>query len=115
MSEETIKQSGHLGEGLYSILSTALSKHDEVWQDAEKARQLRSRLIEILNVPLRVRLRVRFACGLADSLFEHPEISHATAPLSKMPKIYCIKLGFSAVSTDVRFVADKTNAGETTR
>jgi hypothetical protein len=30
---------------------------DTVQQDAEKVRQLRSRLIEILNVPLRVRLR----------------------------------------------------------
>jgi hypothetical protein len=40
-------------------------------QDAEKGRQLRSRLIEILNVPLRVRLQFRFVCGLADDLFEH--------------------------------------------
>jgi hypothetical protein len=31
---------------------------------AEKGPQLRSRLIEILNVPERVRLRFRFACGL---------------------------------------------------
>jgi hypothetical protein len=36
-------------EALYNILSAALSKHDKVWQDAGKARQLRSRLIEILN------------------------------------------------------------------
>ena len=34
---------------------------------------LRSRLIEILNVPLRVRLRFRLVCGLVDDLFEHPE------------------------------------------
>ena len=38
-------------------------------QDAEKARQLRSRLIEILNVPQRVRLRFRLACGLAGRPF----------------------------------------------
>jgi hypothetical protein len=44
---------------------------DAAGQDAEKGRRLRSRLIEILNVPLRVRLRFRFACGLADGLFEH--------------------------------------------
>ena len=42
---------------------------DTVQQDAEKVRQLRSRLIEILNVPLRVRLRFRLACGLADRPF----------------------------------------------
>ena len=38
---------------------------ETVWQDAEKARQRCSRLIEILNVPPRVRLRFRLACGLA--------------------------------------------------
>ncbi len=81
MSEEIIGQSGHSGEALYSILSAAISKHGKVWQDAEKARQLRSRLIEILNVPLRVRLRFRFACGLADSLFEHPEVGLTSAQL----------------------------------
>ena len=54
MSEGTIEQSGHFGEALYNILLAALSKHDEVWQDAEKARQLRSRLIEILNVPIEI-------------------------------------------------------------
>ena len=69
MSEGILEQSGHSGETLYNILLAALSKHDEVWQDAEKARQLRSRLIEILNVPLRVRLRFRFACGLAGQPF----------------------------------------------
>jgi hypothetical protein len=41
-------------------------------QAAEKIRQLRSRLIEILNVPAMVRLRFRFACGLANGLFEQP-------------------------------------------
>jgi hypothetical protein len=81
MREGTIEQSGHSGEALYNILSAALSKRAEMKQDAEKARQLRSRLIEILNVPLRVRLRIRFACGLADSLFEHPEVGCTIAPL----------------------------------
>ena len=38
-------------------------------QDAEKARQLRSRLIEILNVPSRARLRFRFSCGFAGRTF----------------------------------------------
>ena len=80
MSEGIVEQSIHSKEALYNILPIALSKRDEVWQDAEKARQLRSRLIEILNVPLRVRLQFRFACGLADSLFEHPEVALTAAP-----------------------------------
>ncbi len=42
---------------------------ETVQQDAEKARQLRSQLIEILNVPPRVRLRFRLACGLAGRPF----------------------------------------------
>ena len=124
-------------EALYNILSAALSKHDKVWQDAGKARQLRSRLIEILNgdpaasplggahrrdapysshrAPQRVRLRFRFACGLADSLFEHRETSHTTAPLSKMPTMYCVKLGIPAARKGVRVAVDKTNDRETSR
>jgi hypothetical protein len=39
------------------------------WQGAEKVRQQRSRFIEILNVPQRVRLRFRLACGLAGRPF----------------------------------------------
>ena len=52
-------------------------------QDAEKARQLRSRLIEILNVPLRVRLQFRLVCGLADDLFERlaPPRQDASFPM----------------------------------
>jgi hypothetical protein len=69
MREENVGQPDHAGEVLYSILSATLSKRHEGWQDAEKARQRRSRLIEILNVPLRVRLRFRFACGLAERPF----------------------------------------------
>jgi hypothetical protein len=112
MSEGIVGQFGHSGESLYNILSAALSKRDEAYHDAEKARQLRSRLIEILNVPLRVRFRFRFACGLADSLFEHPEVSYTTAPLSKVPTMYCIRLSFSRSLKDVRVIADKTNARE---
>jgi hypothetical protein len=51
MSERIVGQSGHTEEALYNILLTALSKRDAIWQDAEKVRQLRSRLTEILNVP----------------------------------------------------------------
>ena len=38
-------------------------------QDAEEACQRRFRLIEILNVPQRVRIRFRLACGLAGQSF----------------------------------------------
>jgi hypothetical protein len=39
MREGTNEQFDHLGEALYNILFAALSKRDEAWQDAEKARQ----------------------------------------------------------------------------
>src|SRR5688572_3149943 len=63
----------------------------------------------------RVRLRVRFACGLADSLFDHPEISHTTARLTKMHTMYCVRLGFPAARKGVRIAVDKANDGETSR
>jgi hypothetical protein len=43
-------------------------------QDAEKACQQRSRIVQTLNVPLRVRLGPSLAAALLDSLFEHPAI-----------------------------------------
>ena len=36
MSEGNVGQSGHSEKALYNILPAALSKYDEVWQDAEK-------------------------------------------------------------------------------
>jgi len=41
-------------------------------QDAETVRQRRSRFVQILNVPQRVRFRSLLAAALLDSLFEHP-------------------------------------------
>jgi len=41
-------------------------------QDAEKARQRRSRIVQILNVPQRARLRSSLAAALLSGLFEHP-------------------------------------------
>jgi hypothetical protein len=40
--------------------------------DAEKVRQHRSRIVQILNVPQRVRLRSSLAAALLNGLFEHP-------------------------------------------
>jgi hypothetical protein len=44
----------------------------ERYQDAEKASQRRSRIVQTLNVPQRVRLEPSLAAALLDSLFEHP-------------------------------------------
>ena len=41
-------------------------------QDAEKVRQRRSRLLEILNVPQRYASGFDSPAALLDSLFEHP-------------------------------------------
>jgi len=41
-------------------------------QDAEKVLQLRSRFVQILNVPQRVRLGPSLAAALLEGLFEHP-------------------------------------------
>jgi hypothetical protein len=41
-------------------------------QDAEKILQLRSRFVQILNVPQRVRLGPSLAAALLEGLFEHP-------------------------------------------
>jgi hypothetical protein len=40
-------------------------------QDAEKVRRLRSRIVQTLNVPQRVRLGPSLAAALLDELFEH--------------------------------------------
>ena len=42
------------------------------WQDAEKVRQRRSRIVQILNVPRRARLRSSLAAALLSGLFEYP-------------------------------------------
>ena len=42
------------------------------WQDAEKVRQLRSRIAQTLNVPQRVRLSPSLAAALLNGLFQHP-------------------------------------------
>jgi hypothetical protein len=46
------------------------------WQAAEKVRQRRSRIVQILNVPQRVRLRSSLAAALLDELFEQPADYH---------------------------------------
>ena len=62
------------------------------WQDAEKVRQRRSRIVQTLNVPQRVRLGPSLAAALLDELFEHhagtysycpPHAHHRNGPGSK--------------------------------
>ena len=43
-------------------------------QDAEKIRQRRSRIVQTLNVPQRLRLEPSLAAALLDGLFEHPAV-----------------------------------------
>jgi hypothetical protein len=50
-------------------------------QDAEKVRQHRSRLIEILNVARGYASGFESPAALRDSLFEHPADSSGTIPL----------------------------------
>ena len=46
------------------------------WQDAEKLRQLRSRIVQILNVPQGYAFRSSLAAALLDGLFEQPGGHH---------------------------------------
>jgi hypothetical protein len=50
------------------------------WQDAEKCRQRRSRIVQILNVPQRVRLRSSLAAALLSGLFDHPARVGSSCP-----------------------------------
>ena len=49
-------------------------------QEAEKVRWLHSRIVQTLNVPLRVRLGPSLAAALLDGLFEQPMQSRRTDP-----------------------------------
>ena len=56
------------------------------YQDAEKVRQQRSRIVQTLNVPQRVRLGPSLASALLDSLFEHPD--RAIPSLGALPHVW---------------------------
>jgi hypothetical protein len=53
-----------------------INRHDVIayWQAAEKVCQQRSRIVQNLNVPQRVRLRSSLAAALLDGLFEQPAV-----------------------------------------
>jgi hypothetical protein len=50
------------------------------WQDAEKCRQRRSRIVQILNVPQRVGFRSSLAAALLSGLFDHPARVGSSCP-----------------------------------
>jgi hypothetical protein len=60
-------------------------------QDAEKVRQLRSRIVQTLNVPQRVRLGPSLAAALLDGLFEHPAGAFYCYALRGIPYIFGYK------------------------
>ncbi|MBI3806577.1 MAG: polysaccharide deacetylase family protein [Nitrospirae bacterium] len=62
-------------------------------QAAEKVRQHRSRIVQILNVPLRVRLRSSLAAALLDGHFEQPAGSGILATMPRyFPHMLCLIL-----------------------
>ena len=62
-------------------------------QAAEKVRQRRSRIVQILNVPQRVRLRSSLAEALLDGHFEQPAGSGILATMSRyFPHMLCLIL-----------------------
>ena len=63
------------------------------WQAAEKVRQHRSRIVQILNVPQRVHLRSSLAAALLDGHFEQPAGSGILATMPRyFPHMLCLIL-----------------------
>ena len=61
-----------------------------VQQDAEKVRQRRSRIVQTLNVPQRVRLGPSLAAALLDGLFEHPAGVFPCCATRAVRRISCV-------------------------
>ena len=53
--------------------------------DVEKARQRRSRIVQTLNVPQRVRLGPSLTAALLNGLFEHPPPEEISTESSAVP------------------------------
>ena len=66
--------------GQYHVFTVTVRELKRQRQAAEKVRQHRSRIVQILNVPQRVRLRSSLAAALLDELFELP------AGIASLPK-----------------------------
>jgi len=64
--------------------------------DAEKARQLRSRVAQRLNIP-NVRLASSLAAALLDSLFEHPARLSLSVPAMQVIEALLFRNGFFSV------------------
>jgi hypothetical protein len=61
----------------------AQSAANRIQQDAEKVRQLCSRIAQRLNVPKRT-IRLFARCGLAVGHFEHPAVPTPSEPFDKI-------------------------------
>ena len=58
--------------GQYHVFTVTVRELERQRQAAEKVRQRRSRIVQILSVPQRVRLRSSLAAALLDGHFEQP-------------------------------------------
>jgi hypothetical protein len=58
--------------GQSHMITVTVRELERQRQAAEKVRQRRSRIVQILNVPQRVRFRSSLAAALLDGLFEQP-------------------------------------------
>src|SRR5712692_167500 len=79
------------------MFSVHLTQGESQWrqQDAEKVRQQRSRIVQPLNVPQRVRLGPSLAAALLDGLFEHPAGVLSCCPRRATIKIPACQHSFS--------------------
>jgi hypothetical protein len=77
--------------GQRHVITVTVRELERQRQAAEKVRQHRSRIVQILNVPQRVRLRSSLAAALLDSLFEHPAIILTSTPMEDSIGDLCIE------------------------
>jgi hypothetical protein len=68
----------------------------------EKVRQWCSRVIQILNVPQRVRRQFSLASALPDGLFEHPDALLTSTPIWTVPPAYGVETEFFRSLLEVR-------------
>ena len=64
----------------------------------------RSRIVQILNVPQRVRLRSSLAAALLDSLVEHPATILTSAPTEESIGVLCMNRVIRSLLETVAFL-----------
>ena len=79
--------------GQYHVFTVTVREFERQRQAAEKVRQHSSRIVQILNVPQRVRLRSSLAAALLDGHFEQPAGSGILATMQRyFPHMLCLIL-----------------------